>query len=63
VIKNVVRYVDDLDGTDATERVRFSFDGRAYEIDLDEDNSDELHELVARYIPLARRRPAAGHRS
>jgi hypothetical protein len=56
MIKTVVRYVDDLDGTEASERVRFSFDGVAYEIDLDEDNSDELHELVARYLPAARRR-------
>ncbi|MCA1711285.1 MAG: Lsr2 family protein [Actinobacteria bacterium] len=57
MIKNVVRYVDDLDGTEATERVRFSFDGRWYEIDLDEDNSDDLHALISRYVPAARRRP------
>jgi hypothetical protein len=60
VIKNVVRYVDDLDGTEATEHVRFAFDGTAYEIDLDEDNSDDLHELVERYAgagrPLPRQR-------
>jgi hypothetical protein len=56
MIKTVVRYVDDLDGTDATERVRFSFEGTSYEIDLDEDNSDELHEVLGRYVPRARRK-------
>ena len=57
MIKTVVVYVDDLDGTPATERVTFALDGRRYEIDLDEDNSDELHEVVGRYAASARRVP------
>lgn len=66
--RQVVVYVDDLDGTPATERVRFGFDGTLYDIDLSEDNSDELHELIARYAAAGRpaspvRRPrSAGQR-
>jgi hypothetical protein len=50
--------VDDLDGTPATERVTFALDGRWYEIDLDEDNSDDLHEVIGRYVAAGRAAPA-----
>ena len=63
MIKTVVTYVDDLDGTPATERVTFALDGRWYEIDLDEDNSDELHEVMGRYAASARRVPPQRSRS
>jgi len=53
-----VLLVDDLDGTPASERVTFALDGRWYEIDLDEDNSDELHEVIGRYVAAGR--PAVG---
>ena len=49
-----VLLVDDLDGTPATERVTFALDGRWYEIDLDEDNSDDLHEVIGRYVAAGR---------
>ena len=49
-----VTFVDDLDGTPATERVSFGLDGRWYEIDLDEDNSDELHEVIGRFVEAGR---------
>ena len=49
--------VDDLDGTPATERVTFALDGRWYEIDLDEDNSDDLHEVIGRYVAAGRPAP------
>ena len=57
MIKSVVVWVDDLDGTRATEQVRFAIDGCWYEIDLDEDNSDDLHEVVGHYAAAARRLP------
>jgi hypothetical protein len=57
MIKHVVVYVDDLDGGTASERVTFALDGRWYEIDLNEDNSDELHEVLGRYVSVARRLP------
>ncbi len=49
-------FVDDLDGTPATERVTFALDGKWYEIDLDEDNSDDLHEVVGRFVAAGRPR-------
>ena len=52
-----VSFVDDLDGTPATERVSFGLDGRWYEIDLDEDNSDELHDVIGRFAVAGRRVP------
>ena len=44
-----VKFVDDLDGSDATGTVSFAIDGRAYEIDLSDDNAAWLREsLVSR---------------
>ena len=50
-----VKFVDDLDGSDATGTVSFALDGRAYEIDLSEDNAARLRDSRAR-------RPVAGRR-
>ena len=57
-----VTFVDDLDGTPATERVSFGLDGRWYEIDLDEDNSDDLHEVVGRFVAAGRHVPRRSRR-
>ena len=44
-----VKFVDDLDGSDAAGTVSFAIDGRAYEIDLSDDNAARLREsLVSR---------------
>ena len=50
----VERLLDDLDGTDAAETVRFGLDGRQYEIDLNSDNADALREAFAPYVSAAR---------
>ena len=53
-----VRYIDDLDGTDlgeASNTIRFAFEGKEYSIDLSDDNAEEFREAVAPYIE-------AGHR-
>jgi len=50
-----VRLVDDLDGGEADESVRFAIDGRGLEIDLSKDNADKLREILAPYIAAARR--------
>ncbi len=49
--------VDDLTGNESdTVRTReFGIDGKTFEIDLDEDNSNELDDLLAVYIEHARR--------
>ena len=53
--------VDDIDGNDAEETVRFALDGKEYEIDLNSDNAQELRDALALYIAHGRR--ASGGRS
>ncbi len=48
------RFVDDLDGSDAAGTVAFALDGRAYEIDLSDDNAARLREALASFITAAR---------
>jgi len=50
-----VRFVDDLDGSEASGTVTFALDGRAYEIDLSDDNAARLRDSLATFIPAARR--------
>jgi hypothetical protein len=64
--------VDDIDGTPATETVRFGLDGCAYEIDLSADNATRLRLVFAPYLvssrpigdrPAGPPRPSPDHRS
>lgn len=47
--------VDDIDGSDATETIRFSIDGADYEIDLNAQQAEELRGMALRWARLARR--------
>jgi len=49
-----VKFVDDLDGSDAAGTVSFGLDGRAYEIDLSDDNAARLRDSLASFIGAAR---------
>jgi hypothetical protein len=49
-----VRLVDDLDGSDAAETIRFSFKSEAYEIDLSEKNAAAMTRALEKYIAAAR---------
>ena len=40
------KLVDDLDGGDADETVKFSLDGVQYEIDLSKKNADKMRNAV-----------------
>lgn len=55
---------DDFDGSDATETVSFSLDGRAYEVDLNDEHVTELREFLKHYTDVGRRTdgPRAGRR-
>src|SRR5512147_954094 len=54
--ERVVRQlVDDLDGSEAVETVRFGYVGREYEIDLNEEHAAALDEAFAPYVEHARR--------
>jgi hypothetical protein len=57
-----VSLIDDFDGTEAAETVKFSIDGKSYEIDLSRPNANELRRTLRPYIDrarAARRTPAA----
>lgn len=47
--------VDDLDGTEAEETVRFGLDGASYEIDLNGANAEALREALGGYVGHGRR--------
>jgi hypothetical protein len=52
--QTTVRFVDDLDGSEAVGTVTFALESRAYEIDLSDENTDKLHEALAPFIEHAR---------
>jgi Lsr2 len=56
-----VRFVDDLDGSEASGTVDFGLDGRRYEVDLSEANAARLREALAPFVGVAR--TAGGRRS
>ena len=49
-----VKLLDDLDGSPATETVRFSVDRKDYEIDLSSDHATALRDAIASYRDAAR---------
>jgi Lsr2 len=52
--QTTVRFIDDLDGSDAVGTVTFSLENRAYEIDLSDENTDKLHDALAPFIEHGR---------
>lgn len=50
-----VQLVDDLNGEEAQETIRFGLDGTEYEIDLTTDNASELRSTLAQYLNVARK--------
>jgi hypothetical protein len=53
--QTIVRYTDDLDGSEASGSVEFALDGRSYEIDLSDENAERLRNAFAPYVAAARR--------
>jgi len=49
-----VSLVDDFDGTEAAETVKFALDGKTYEIDLSKSNANELRRTLLPYVDRAR---------
>ena len=62
--QTTVRFIDDLDGSDASGTFDFSLEDRDYQIDLSDENTDKLHDALAPFIDAARKaggaRPARG---
>ena len=50
-----VQLVDDLNGEEAQETIRFGLDGTEYEIDLTTDNASELRSTLSQYLNVARK--------
>ena len=56
-----VALIDDFDGTEAAETVKFALDGKNFEIDLSKSNASELRRTLRPYVDRgrgARRLPA-----
>jgi hypothetical protein len=53
--QTTVRFVDDLDGSEATGTVEFGLEGRSYEIDLSDENAKKLREALASFVDAARK--------
>ena len=54
------RLVDDLDGSEAAETVRFAIEGRQYEIDLSASNANRLRDSLSAFVSSARRAGSGG---
>jgi hypothetical protein len=50
-----VKLLDDIDGTEAEETVRFGLDGTSYEIDLNAKHAEQLRSALAKFVSHARR--------
>ncbi|MGH3264721.1 MAG: histone-like nucleoid-structuring protein Lsr2, partial [Trebonia sp.] len=48
-------FIDDIDGGQAQGTVRFALDGTEYEIDLNEEHSEELRSALGKYVTHARK--------
>ena len=53
--KLVKLFVDDLDGSEANETIRFGFDGVSYDIDLSAANAQEMRDTMRPFVEHARR--------
>ena len=66
--KTTTVLIDDIDGTEASKTITFSFDGTNYSIDLSDDNAKALRDALKPYtkvatIVTARRSSAGGSKS
>lgn len=48
--ETITKLIDDLDGGDAHETVKFGLDGHSYEIDLSTKNANKLRNALAPYL-------------
>ncbi len=52
--QTTVRFIDDLDGSDASGTVTFGLEGKNYEIDLSDENAAKLRDALAPFVEAAR---------
>ena len=53
--QTTVRFIDDLDGSDAAGTFDFAIDGRQYQIDLSDENAAKLRDALAPFVGAARK--------
>ena len=58
--QTTVRFVDDLDGSEASGTFDFSLEGRNYQIDLSDENAAKLRDVLAPYVGAARKAGGRG---
>jgi hypothetical protein len=56
----ITKLIDDLDGGEAQETVKFAIDGHSYEIDLSGRNASKLRNTMAPYLENATRVAGGG---
>lgn len=54
---------DDIDGSEATETVRFALDGTWYEIDLNSANAEKMREVIGEWTSRGRKSGAGPSRT
>lgn len=64
----LVRLIDDIDDSEASQTVSFALDGASYEVDLNDDHADELRAALDKFVQAGRRisgkpRPVSGKAS
>ncbi len=60
--QTVIHMTDDLDGSEATQTVDFSYRGKTYSIDLNDSNASDFDDALAPYITAAEK-AGDGHSS
>lgn len=53
--KTIVELIDDIDGGEATQSVKFAVDGVNYTIDLSDSNAEELRDRLAPFVESGRK--------
>lgn len=53
--ETITKLIDDLDGGEAHETVKFGLDGHSYEIDLSSKNASKLRNTLSPYLESATR--------
>jgi hypothetical protein len=65
--ETTVRFIDDLDGSDAEGTIEFGLEGKTYEIDLSTENTERLRGALVDFIAAGRRvtrtKPGRGPKS
>ena len=53
--QTTVKFIDDLDGSEASGTFPFALDGKQYQIDLSDENAAKLRDALAPFVEAARK--------